>query len=108
MVQTFSMWLQNSTDLSRCLTIEFSARFERFVSYLVNKAVPLCIPKESYLMIVCPIIVLPASILRIVYFVVFFFFFVITLSWEFVYYVPLKSRDLKKILLLKVGALCLL
>ncbi len=95
MVQTFSMWLQNGTDLSRCLTIEFSARFERFVSYLVNKAVPLCIPKESYLMIVCPIIVLPASILRIVYFVVFFFvcFVIITLSWEFVYYVPLKSRD---------------
>ncbi len=61
-MQTFSMWLQNGTDLSRCLTIEFSARFERFVSYLVNKAVPLCIPKESYLMIVCPIIVLPASI----------------------------------------------
>ncbi len=46
MVQTFSMWLQNGTDLSRCLTIEFSARFERFVSYLVNKAVPLCIPKR--------------------------------------------------------------
>ncbi len=89
MVQTFSMWLQNGTDLSRCLTIEFSARF---VSYLVNKAVPLCIPKESYLMIVCPVIVLPASILRIVYFVVFFFFFVIiTLSWEFVYYVPLNA-----------------
>ncbi len=55
-MQTFSMWLQNGTDLSRCLTIEFSARFERFVSYLVNKAVPLCIPKESYLMIVCPIL----------------------------------------------------
>ncbi len=94
-MQTFSMWLQNGTDLSRCLTIEFSARFERFVSYLVNKAVPLCIPKESYLMIVCPIIVLPASILRIVFFVVFFFFFfMITLSWEFVYYVPLKSCDI--------------
>ncbi len=61
-MQIFSMWLQNVTDLSRYLTIEFSARFERFVSYLVNKAVPLCIPKESYLMIVCPIIVLPASI----------------------------------------------
>ncbi len=60
--------------LVKCLTIEFSARFERFVSYLVNKAVPLCIPKESYLMIVCPVIVLPASILRIVFFVVFFLF----------------------------------
>ncbi len=59
-------------------------------------------------MIVCPIIVLPASILRIVYFVVFFFFVIITLSWEFVYYVPLKSRDFLKNLLLKVGALCLL
>ncbi len=70
----FSMWLQNGTDLSRCLTIKFSARFERFVSYLVNKVVPLCIPKESYLMIVCPIIVLPASILRIVYIVVIFCF----------------------------------
>ncbi len=56
-------------------------------------------------MIVCPIIVLPASILRIV---VFFFFVIITLSWEFVYYVPLKSRDFFKNLLLKVGALCLL
>ncbi len=36
-----SCCFQKVTDLSRCLTIEFSARFARFVSYFVNKAVPL-------------------------------------------------------------------
>ncbi len=94
-MQTFSMWLQNGTDLSMCLTIEFTARFERFVSYLVNKAVPLCIPKRilSYDCVsynCSPSLKLYESFTLLSFL---FRFVIITLSWEFVYYVPLKSRD---------------